>query len=132
MYLSGTTALDSSDAIAWVPLVLVVAFAVGLRLWRPRLPTRVRRALITPYILVTGLLFFGIVRTVEGPGPNAGTFSALASNLTIVAAFIAFTAVYYAMLVYAPRQLAEPEGGGASWLARYGLFLVALVVGLGV
>jgi hypothetical protein len=132
VYLSGTAALDGSTTVAWLALVVAVAFAVGLRLRHPLLPTRARRALITPYILVTGTLFSGIVRTVtEGSGSIAGTFSGLASNLTVLAFFIVFTAVYYAMLVYAPRQLAEPEGSAGSWLARYVLFLVALVVGIG-
>ncbi len=41
-----------------------------------------------------------------------------------------FSAVYYAMLVFAPRQVAEREGSPISWLARFGVFAVSLVFGL--
>ncbi len=64
--------------------------------------------------------------------PIAGQPSGLASNQVALAVFVAFTAVYYAMLVYAPRQVAEREGSARSWLARYVLFLVATVIGIGV
>jgi hypothetical protein len=39
--------------------------------------------------------------------------------------------VYYAMLVYAPRQVAEREGGPVAWLARYALFVAATLLGIG-
>jgi hypothetical protein len=35
------------------------------------------------------------------------------------------------MLIYAPRQIAEREGGPIEWLARFGLFLGGVVFGLG-
>ena len=38
-------------------------------------------------------------------------------------------AVYYAMLIFAPRQVAEPEGGPVTWLLRFGVFLVSVLVG---
>jgi hypothetical protein len=42
-----------------------------------------------------------------------------------------FSAVYYAMLVFAPRQIAEREGGGVEWVLRYLLFVVSIVLGIG-
>jgi hypothetical protein len=33
--------------------------------------------------------------------------------------------------VYAPRQIAEPEGGPISWLLRFALFLVSVLFGFG-
>ncbi len=61
------------------------------------------------------------------PGQIGAAPEVLALALGI---FVAASAVYYAMLVYAPRQLVEREGGPAAWLARYGLFVVSVAVGL--
>ena len=43
---------------------------------------------------------------------------------------LAFSAVYYAMLVYAPRQVAEREGTLVTWVLRYALFVAGVVFGL--
>ena len=40
-------------------------------------------------------------------------------------------AVFYAMLVVAPRQLADPEDAGFRWVLRFALFLSASLVGIG-
>ncbi len=47
-----------------------------------------------------------------------------------IAFLLAFSAVYYAMLVYAPRQVAEREGGLLTWLLRYALFVAGVIFGL--
>lgn len=60
-----------------------------------------------------------------GPAAGAG-FQAIAFELGVV---VAFSGIYYAMLIYAPRQVAEPEGGPLTWLVRYGLFLASVTVG---
>ncbi len=48
----------------------------------------------------------------------------------VAGALAAFSGVYYAMLIYAPRQVAEPEGGPVTWLVRYGIFLASVIVGV--
>lgn len=35
-----------------------------------------------------------------------------------------------AMLVYAPRQVVEREGGVLTWLLRYALFVAGVIFGL--
>ena len=45
--------------------------------------------------------------------------------------FVLFAAVFYTMLVYAPRQIAEPEGGALTWVWRFALFVGGTAVGLG-
>ena len=45
----------------------------------------------------------------------------------LLGVLVAFCGVYYVMLVYAPRQLAQPEGGAVAWLARFGVFVLAEV-----
>jgi len=44
---------------------------------------------------------------------------------------VAFSAIYYAMLIYAPRQIAEREGGVVEWLLRYATFAVSIALGIG-
>jgi hypothetical protein len=38
--------------------------------------------------------------------------------------------VFYAMLVVAPRQLADPEDAGVRWLLRFAVFMVASLTGI--
>jgi hypothetical protein len=35
------------------------------------------------------------------------------------------------MLIFAPRQIAEREGGVIEWLLRYAAFVVSIVLGIG-
>lgn len=101
----------------------------------PRLPTATRRALVTPYLLVAGGLFWNVVHVVAGGldfragiGSPAALWSGLAGPIGIL---ILGAAVYYAMLIYAPRQVAEREGSPIEWLARFALFVVSVGLGLG-
>ena len=38
---------------------------------------------------------------------------------------------FYMMFVFAPRQITESEGTWPAWAARYGLFLVGAIAGVG-
>jgi hypothetical protein len=49
----------------------------------------------------------------------------------VIGLLVLCAAVYYTMLIYAPRQVAEREGGTMVWLARFGLFVVSVALGLG-
>ena len=40
------------------------------------------------------------------------------------------SAPFYAVLVFAPRMLADREGTVVAWLARYAVFLVGSIVGV--
>ena len=66
--------------------------------------------------------------------PGSGSPAAAIGNpQTAVAAggfLLAFSAVYYTMLVYAPRQIAEREGGFVTWVLRYLLFVAGVAAGL--
>ncbi len=50
---------------------------------------------------------------------------------TVGLALLAFSAVYYAMLIYAPRQIADGKANPLAWLARYALFVASVLFGLG-
>ena len=115
------------------------AVVVAVMLVRLRWPTPaavVRRALVTPYILVAGGLFWNLIVTVTAGGdlpPRIRSVGASdpGSVLPIVGFLLAFSAVYYAMLIYAPRLVAEREGGPIAWLVRYGLFVASVAFGAG-
>jgi hypothetical protein len=123
------------DNLAPLPLVLAAIAAIVARLRLPPLTAGQRRALVTPFILVTSR-FFGdflggltplfdlrrLVAAMTEPGGVAGTlFVALIATLGV--------AVFYAMLVFAPRQIAEREGSGPSWVVRFLLFVVSMALG---
>lgn len=116
------------EAVGAVGIVVLVA----VRLRWPAVSTATRRLLVTPFILVTGGIFWSIIDGVAGSGSPASTAGGLSlQEVALEVGLLAvFSAVYYAMLIYAPRQVAEPEGGPLTWLTRYGLFLASVVVGL--
>jgi hypothetical protein len=131
--ISGFTALDLGSGvgqavvIAAVVAMLVVHFAV------PPLATPIRRALVTPFVLVSGSLFWTFIAAITGEPGSATPAAAVANPSTALAAagfLIAFSGVFYAMLIFAPRQVAEREGGLITWLFRYVLFAAGVVAGL--
>jgi hypothetical protein len=134
---SGSDGLGLTGVLAWAVLITGIVVVVAFRLRWPRLTTTVRRALVTPFLLATGGIFWTIIDEVAGGGSllggvAAGTTpgAALQEIAFVVGILAAFSAVYYAMLIYAPRQVAEPEGGPVTWLVRYAIFLISVIVGV--
>jgi len=130
---SGWDGLGLAGTPAAVVAVVIAGIVVVVRLRWAALTTSVRRALVTPFILVTGGIFWTIVDSITGGqgvigSPTAGL--SLRDVGLVVGLLAVFSAVYYAMLVYAPRQVAESEGGTITWLVRYGVFLASVVVGI--
>ena len=136
---SGLAALGLAPEAAFFPLFGVVLVLLLLRDHVPALPTAARRALITPFVLAAGGIFWNFVRGVTGGASggvgslgDVGSLMAQAQAIAPVLGILTLgAAVYYAMLVYAPRQIAEREGGPLVWLARFALFLASLVLGFG-
>lgn len=130
---SGATGLGLSGALPTAALVVAVVLVIAVRLRWPALPTAVRRALVTPFVLAAAGIYWNIVDSITGG--NSLVIQTGGADLQTIGAVIgvllAFSAVYYAMLVYAPRQVAEPEGSPQAWLARYGLFAASTILGLG-
>lgn len=85
--------------------------------------------------MIAGGLYWTFIESVVGtPGAAALRRSALLDPRGAELALfflLAFSAVYYAILVYAPRQIAEREGGLVEWLLRYAAFVASIVLGLG-
>ncbi|MGZ6312606.1 MAG: hypothetical protein ACXWO7_04025 [Candidatus Limnocylindrales bacterium] len=99
----------------------------------PPVPVAVRRALVVPLILVTTSLFNAFVAGVAELFDLrslfvGGLWTGLQALPLVLAFAVAFTGVFFLMLVVAPRQLAEREGGPFTWLLRYLLFLAAEIV----
>ena len=133
---TGFAELGLDPAALFVPAFGAVVVLALAQSHLPAVSTRVRRALVTPYLLSAGGIFWGIVHAVTGGLDIVGQFGSsitgLSSGLAAVAGvFILGAAVYYAMLIYAPRQIAEREGGPVQWLVRFALFVASVVVGVG-
>ena len=121
---------------AFYPTIAAVLALSLLTSHLPVVQTTVRRALVTPYLLSAGGIFWTVVHTVTAGmdlRPQFGTSLAGMSSgvATVLGILTLCAAVYYAMLIYAPRQIAEREGGPIEWLARFVLFLASVVLGLG-
>lgn len=131
--ISGFTAIDLPSGagtflvIAALVGMIVVHFAV------PPLAAPIRRVLVTPFVLVSGSLFWTFIAAVTGEPGSATPAAAVANPGTALAAggfLIAFSGVFYVMLIFAPRQVADREGGLVTWLFRYVLFAAGVVAGL--
>lgn len=127
--------LGLEDNLALVPVVLGIVVAVLVRRFVPPLSADQRRALVTPFILVTSRFFgdflsgfTGIfdLRQLAAAAANPGDLGGAALLLIIGAAGIL---VFYVMLVFAPRQVADREGNAATWTLRFTLFLISLALG---
>jgi hypothetical protein len=131
--ISGFTGLDLGSGVGVVLVVVAIVAMVVVHFAIPPVGAPVRRALVTPFQLVAGGLFWTFIAAISGE-PGSATPAAAMSNpgtaLAAIGFLLAFSAVYYAMLIYAPRQVAEREGGVVTWVLRYALFIAGVVFGL--
>jgi hypothetical protein len=131
--ISGFTALGANSAFGVATLAVAVVVMVVVREVVPPLSVASRRALVTPFVMVAGGLFWTFIAEVIGEPGSASPEAGVSSPQTAVVAIaflLAFSAVYYAMLEYAPRQVAEREGGLGTWVLRYALFVAGVAFGL--
>jgi hypothetical protein len=122
-----------------VSIVLIVAAGLG---YQKALPRVTRRVLVTPFILVAAGIFSGTMASIA-PGPEdvaeafggglveAGENAVAVGVGLTVGLFVLFAAPFYAMLVFAPRMLAEPEGSPLAWLLRFVIFSAGSLLGIG-
>jgi hypothetical protein len=114
--------------------LLTVALLARFRL--PALDAVRRRALVTPFILASGGSFGEFLGGLRDVFDLRGLFEGfqrggieLTLGLFLLAFLLLGVLVFYVMLVFAPRQVAEREGTPGSWALRFLLFLVSLIVG---
>jgi hypothetical protein len=117
-------------------IAIVAAMTFGDRL--PTIDAGLRRALLAPFIFVCAGIFDGFAADLLRDLDVAELIGALAVDETgfglfIVGMLLAGLAAFYAALVVAPRVLVAPEaeGGCLVWPARFALFLVSAVFGIG-
>ena len=133
--ITGFVALDAPSALVTAFLAAAVAAMLAARLLLPPLALPVRRALVSPFVVIASGMYWTLIGLVVSPRDVSALRQAVLADfhgmLLPLGFLIAFSAVYYAMLVYAPRQVAEPEGGPAVWVLRYALFLASVALGIG-
>lgn len=133
--ISGFTALDTPSGFVVPVLVGAAIVAAVVRFAAPPLPTIARRALVSPFVIVTAGIYWNLIAQLTGGhGFTITPSQAITDPHTaelILGVLVAFSAVYYAMLIYAPRQIAEREGGLVEWALRYVLFVVSVFLGIG-
>jgi hypothetical protein len=128
--------LPGGDALVVVAfLVVLVSVLLADRL--PVVPRPGRRILVAPFVLLSGAFFQAVVSdVVEGLGGASGPIARLASSdqpvmLVQVLAILGFAAgIFYMMLVFVPRELADPGASAWSWAARFGLFYASLLAAI--
>jgi hypothetical protein len=135
MTISGFVALGAPTALVYATLLVAAAGMVVMRVLIPPVSVIVRRALVSPFVMVAGGLYWNVIEQVVGTG-TAGSLRHAAlvdphRAEPVLLFLVAFSAVYFAMLVYAPRQIAEREGGVVEWLLRYAAFAVSIAFGIG-
>jgi hypothetical protein len=133
---TGLAELGADPLTAFYPTIIAVLVLSLAQSHLPTVSTPVRRAMVTPYLLAAGGIFWGIVHAVTGGLDIAGQFGSSATDMSsgvavVAGAFVLGAAVCYAMLIYAPRQIADREGGPIQWLARFALFVASVAVGVG-
>jgi hypothetical protein len=130
--ISGFTAVDLAPGVGTFIVIAALVAMVTVHFAVPPLAAPIRRALVTPFVLVSGALFWTFIAAITGE-PGSATPEAIANPATALAAggfLIAFSGVFYVMLIFAPRQVADREGGIVSWLVRYALFAAGVIAGL--
>ena len=121
--------------LAGLVLLVAVAAIVGNR-WLPVVPALVRRLLVLPFMLVAGSFFSGLAAAMLDTLDTDALLGTIGTPEWGLTAFVLVLLVgglgaFYAMLVVAPRQLADPEDAGVRWLLRFAVFLVASLTGIG-
>ncbi len=128
--------LEGGDIVTGPAMVAaVLSFVFASRL--PVVQRPVRRLLVAPFLLLSGAVFQGLVAeftaSVDGlvdlPALLAEA-NAISLLVTVAAIILAVSWIFYAMLIFAPRELADPGAPTRSWAVRYLVFLVSLVVAL--
>ena len=151
MFLVGVGASMALGIPTWVgvaPTVAAAGFMFVLPYQLPGIPTEppilkdgTRRALVVPYCLTTGTILYGVIGSIFG-SPNlirqvfSGAAGSTPSFIPVLivcgVGMVAGVAMVYAVLVYYPRQIVRPETGRILWIARFAVFLIGLVFGMGI
>jgi hypothetical protein len=129
---SGLANLGLPPELAFPPALIVLVVVSPLYGHLPAVPTATRRRLAAPFLLASSGIFWSLVDPVRRRTGVADLASMAPEVLALaLGVFVLASAIYYAMLVYGPRQIVEREGTPLAWLSRYGLFVASTVLGIG-
>jgi hypothetical protein len=132
--LAGATAFAGLSLLP--PLAFGIGFAAGIviavsRAHRPAVSVAVRRGLLAPFLVAAGGILWSLVESVAGANDVAGLLGRAPAAFGLALGLLAILCgVHYALLIYAPRQIVEREGGLRTWLIRYALFVAGVAFGL--
>jgi hypothetical protein len=133
--ISGFTELGAPTAAVYAVLLLAAVGIIAMRFAVPPVGILIRRALVSPFVMVAGGIYWTLIEQVVGTTGLGAVRRGAAVDPHGAELFllflVAFSAIYYAMLIYAPRQIAEREGGIVEWLLRYVAFAAGIVLGIG-
>jgi hypothetical protein len=134
----GTDSLDrlglpGGDGLLGIAFIAILAAAI----FPHRLPVvsrLTRRALVAPFVLMSGASFQTLVAdVVEGLGGDDGPMARMATTVepvmvVYIFALLGFAAgIFYLMLIFVPRELADPGASTFVWGLRFALFYASLV-----
>ncbi len=142
----GLNSLGVSDAP--VPLICIaVVVALGLQASgrAPVVQPVVRRLLVAPFILAGTIMFSDVIGGMDlGPSILGGVVSTASAatqggtagdtmsfGLFVFGLITGGAAVFYTMLVAAPRILVEREGSTLAWVARFAAWYGGTLAGFG-
>ena len=127
--------LGLQGSLAVFPIAAGIGIAVIARRVAPPLSVLQRRALVTPFILVTSRFFGGFLAgltdifDLRRLAASLTSANDLAGTAFVVLVGATAVLVFYVMLVFAPRQVADREGTPRTWAVRFLLFLVSFTLG---
>jgi hypothetical protein len=122
--------------ILFMPVVVGTVAALLLPDRLPTIEAATRRALVVPFVLVGVTICQATMADLWQdirPGDFAAGFSqeALVLVLFVLGVLGLLSLVAYGVFVFAPRQIAEPEGSWRAWATRFAVYMFSIVLGIG-
>jgi hypothetical protein len=125
--------LGLGDSAGPLPIVIAIVVAIAARLWLPPTTAPTRRLLVAPFLLATSGIFSAILASLTDLFDLRALATAIGTaelgTLLVLGFGVAGIAIFYTMLIFAPRQIAEREGTGLTWTIRFLVFVAGLILG---
>jgi len=127
--------LPGGDALVGIAFVVaMISFVFARRL--PVVPRDVRRALVAPFVLLSGAFLQEVAADFTSSFAGTDLLGQLLALdnwgliFSLLGILLFAALIFYEMLVFAPRELADPGASALSWAARFTIFFVSLVVAI--
>jgi hypothetical protein len=130
--------IEGGDVVtgpAFLVALLAMIFADRL----PVVERPIRRLLVAPFVVLSGAVFGHLTADVTSALAGVTDLPALLVHpqalgliVTIVSISLAVSWIFYAMLVFAPRELSDPGTPTRWWAFRFGVFWASVLVSLAI